>query len=222
MDYAKLERFVSKPRLDRFLLSCANSQVRTIQLYGANLQVSQAFHPVLNLFETFLRNRINEKFVVHFGDPAWIINQKAGFMSHPSLGPEFWLRKQVIAAEGRIRGTITPGKIVAEQTLGFWTSLFDLKHYKLMSGYPIRCFAYKPSTVGRTDLVTVLRNIREFRNRIYHNEAICFKNVTIDFTHAQRVKTEIYNLLDWMDADLRSYVDQFDTVDAAIRKALTI
>ena len=92
MDYAKLERFTSKPRLDRFLVSCANSQERALRLYDANLRVSQAFYSIMNLLETFLRNSLNDNLAIHFGDAAWIINQKNGFMNDPSLGPKFWIK----------------------------------------------------------------------------------------------------------------------------------
>ncbi|MCW3102902.1 MAG: hypothetical protein JWO09_1342 [Bacteroidetes bacterium] len=222
MDYAKLEQFVSKPRLDRYLISCANSQEGATKLYSANVMVSQAFYPIMNLLETFLRNSINDKLAVHFSDTAWIITQKNGFMNNASLGPEFWLKKQVLKAEANVRGTITPGKIVSEQTFGFWTSLFEPRHYRLIRGHVMSCFPNKPATIDRVDIAKKLKDIREFRNRIYHNEAICFNNITIDFTSARSIKTEIYNLLDWMDADLRPYVDTFDSIDAKIAHALAI
>jgi hypothetical protein len=131
MDYQKLEEYVSKPRLDRYLVSCTNSKDRAKELYEANITVAMAFYPILNLFETFLRNSINDKLAIHFGDTAWIINQKVGFMSDISLGPKFRMKKQVLKVEGNIRGTITPGKVVSEQAFGFWTSLFENRHYNL-------------------------------------------------------------------------------------------
>jgi hypothetical protein len=222
MDYTKLEQFVSTPRLDRYLVSCANSKDRAKSLYGANILVSQAFYSILNLLETFLRNSINEKMSTHYADTAWIINQKMGFMSHHSLGPRFALKSQVLKAETNIRGTITSGKIISEQTFGFWTSLFEPRHYRLISGHVMSCFPNKPSPIDRLDIARILKDIREFRNRIYHNEAICFNSITIDFAHAQYVKTEIYNLLDWMDADLKAYVITFDEVDVKIAHALTV
>ena len=84
------------------------------------------------------------------------------------------------------------------------------------------CFPNKPASIDRVDIAKKLKDIREFRNRIYHNEAICFNNITIDFTNARRIKMEIYNLLDWMDADLKPYVEKFDFIDAKIARALTI
>lgn len=222
MDYSKLELYVSKARLDRFLVSCANSQDRALRLYDANLKVAQAFYPILNLLETFLRNSINNDLSAYFGDNAWIITQKNGFMNDRSLGPKFWLREQIIKAENSTRGTITPGKIIAEQTFGFWTSLFEPRHYRLIGGHIIHCFPNKPRLINRTDIANSLKNIREFRNRIYHNEAICFNNITIDFTNAQFIKSEVYDLLEWMDADLKPYVESFDDIDSKITHALTI
>lgn len=216
MNYEKLEEFVSKARLDRYLVSCQNSKDRAKKLYEANLMIAEAFYPIMNLLETFLRNSINDKLSVYFGDSAWIINQKNRFMDDPSLGPKYWLKSQVISAENNTRGTITPGKIVSEQTFGFWTSLFEPRHYKLIGGYVIHCFPNKPSQINRVDLAKALKDIREFRNRIYHNEAICFNNITIDFSHPLNIKTEIYNILDWMDTDLKDYVMQFDKVNDKI------
>ena len=222
MRYEKLEEFVSQPRLDRYLLSCTNDQARAKALYEANLRVSQAFYPILNLFETFLRNSINEKLSIHFGDTAWIINQKTGFMNHGSLAPTYWMKSQVSSAEKNTRGTITPGKIISEQPFGFWTSLFEPRHYKLVQGFVIRCFPNKPSHINRLDIAKMLKDIREFRNRVYHNEAICFNNISIDFTHARSIKSDIFSLLQWMDSDLHSYVSQFDDVDNRIAGALQI
>lgn len=222
MNYEKLEEFVSKPRLDRYLVSCANDKERAKRLYKANIMLSQAFYPIMNLLETFLRNSINDKLSVYFSDTSWIINQKTGFMDDVSLRPTYWMKTQVINAEKNTRGTITSGKIVAEQTFGFWTSFFDRRHYRLIRGHVIHCFPHKPARVNKDDIGNMLRDIREFRNRIYHNEAICFNNITIDFTHAQNVKAKIFKLLEWMDTDLKTYVQQLDGIDAKIAHARTI
>lgn len=92
MKYTAFENFVSKPRLERYLFSCANSQEKAMMLYGANLKISQAFYPILNLFEIFLRNDIDSKLGIYFADSEWIINQKVGFMIDATLGPKFWLK----------------------------------------------------------------------------------------------------------------------------------
>ncbi|MBU2884900.1 hypothetical protein KO507_03860 [Gilvimarinus agarilyticus] len=134
----------------------------------------------------------------------------------------FFLKKSVIKAErtiNRRRGTLTSGKVVAEQSFGFWTSLFEPHHYRLIGGVVIHCFPNKPSSVNRSILFQKLTKVREFRNRIYHNEPICFNGNNVDFSDAQNVKDEMYELLNWIDPHLVKYSDDFDSIDSKIKLA---
>ena len=189
MKYLKFERFVSKPRLDRFLIACGNDQERALELYKANIIISKSFYPILHLFEVFIRNTLNSLLINHFSDPDWIRTQKNIFMNDPSLKPSsFFLKTEVSKTETKLakKGiTITPGKIISEQTLGFWTSLFETHHYKLLNGSIIHCFPLKPSSINRSSISIKLNRIRDFRNRVFHNEQICFKGTSIDFNDIQ-------------------------------------
>jgi hypothetical protein len=220
VEYQKLEYYLSQPRLDRFLIATGNSKSKAQKLYRINLRVAQSFYPVLNLFEIFFRNNVNYQVSSHFANPNWIIAEKNGFMSHPSLtSSRFFLKNSVLKAERLVRrkgGIITPGKIIAEQSFGFWTSLFETHHYRLIGGVVIHCFPNKPPHVNRNILNQKLNNIREFRNRVYHNEPICFQGNTIDFSEARNIKNEIYELLAWIDTDLTGYVDYFNGIDIKI------
>lgn len=220
MEYNKLEYYVSQPRLDRFLQATGNSKSKAQKLYRINLRASQAFYPILNLFEIFLRNIINYQVSGHFANPNWIIAEKNGFMNDPSLvGSRYFLKNSVNKAERTIRrmgGTVTAGKVIAEQSLSFWTSLFDTHHYRLIGGVVIHCFPNKPAPVNRNILNQKLNNIREFRNRVYHNEPICFNGNTIDFSEAVSIKEEIYELFEWIDIDLVEYADYFNGIDSKI------
>ncbi|MDD3720940.1 MAG: hypothetical protein PHW92_00420 [Lutibacter sp.] len=141
-------------------------------------------------------------------------------MNDPSLvRSKYFLRKSVQKAENTINrkgGTITAGKVIAEQSFGFWTSLFDTHHYRLIGGVIIHCFPNKPSTMNRSLINQKLNRIREFRNRVYHNEPICFNGNAIDFLNATLIKQEMYELLEWMDTDLIDYVDYFNGIDKKI------
>lgn len=220
MDYSKLEYYLSRPRLDRFLVATGNSKSKSQKLYRINLRVAQAFYPVLNLFEIFLRNIVNYQVSSFFTNPNWIITEKNGFMNHPSLSPSrFFLKNSVLKTERSVKrrcSTITPGKIIAEQSFGFWTSLFETHHYRLIGGVVIHCFPSKPAHINRNILNQKLNRIREFRNRIYHNEPICFNGNAIDFTNAINIKNKIYELLEWIDIDLTEYVDYFNGIDSKI------
>jgi len=217
VDFQKLEYYISQPRIDRFLTACGQSKAKAQKLYRINVRVAQAFYPILNLFETFLRNSIHNQVSGYFTNSDWIIHEKAGFMSHPSLAASrFYLRESVRKAERTIQrkgGVITSGKVVAEQVFGFWTSLFEPHHYSLIGGVVIHCFPNKPSSVNRSQIAVKLNGIREFRNRVYHNEPLCFNSTSIDFAPALAIKQDIYELLGWMDTDLVDYIAYFDSID---------
>lgn len=220
MKYQDLEYLISQPRLYRYLLVCGNSKGKAQKLYRANLRIAQAFYPVLNLFEVGLRNVLHYRLSAHFGNPNWIITEKNGFMNDASLRPSrFYLKNQVNKAERKLRrqhSTITSGKIIAEQTLGFWTSLFEPHHYRLIRGTTINSFPNKPASVNRSVICRKLQNIRDFRNRVYHNEPICFNGSNIDFQIAENVKIDIYDLLEWISDETKEYIESYDNIDSKI------
>ncbi|MEQ9378199.1 MAG: hypothetical protein RIG68_23615 [Imperialibacter sp.] len=220
MDYNKLEYFTSQPRMQRFLAAVGNSKTKAQRLYKINLRVSQAFYPILNLFEIFLRNSINNQISSHFANPNWVISEKHGFMSDNSLTPsQFYLKNSITKAERTIKrkgGTISSGKVIAEQSFGFWTSLFEPHHYRLIGGVVIHCFSNKPNSINRSHISQKLNRIREFRNRVYHNEPICFTGNMVDFDGAKHIRDEVFEMLKWIDTDLATYVEQFDALDSKI------
>lgn len=214
MKYALLESYVSQPRLNRFLRACGNSKTKAQKLYRINLRVAQAFYPVMNLFEIFLRNALYNQLSLHFNDQDWITTQKNLFMSHLSLAPSrYFLRGCVLKAETKIRPQpITSGKLVSEQTLGFWTALFDNHHYILLQGSIMGAFPNKPAAVNRSAIATKLKNIREFRNRIYHNEPICFRGNSVDFSFASQILNDVHDVIGWIDPKLLDYTEYFNNV----------
>lgn len=220
MKYDRLELYLSQARLDRFLAATDHSKTKAQQLYRINLRVAQSFYPTLNLFEIVLRNVINDQLTIHFANPNWIIAEKTGFMNHPTLKQQNYYLKHCIQkteqAVRRARGVISPGKIVSEQTFGFWTCLFETHHYRLIGGAIIHCFPGKPNHVNRNGINQKLVRIRRFRNRVYHNEPICFHQNRIDFTEAIEVRNEIVELMQWIHPELVEYVDYFDGIDAKI------
>lgn len=206
MKFEKVRLYISSPRIDRFLIATGNNKTKAVRLYKANLKISQAFLPVLALLEVTLRNRLNAILSGHFTDPDWIINQKTGFMVDPSLTYKragrtihnHYLRKEVEKAEERIRRSglpVTSGKVISEQTFGFWTELFELYYYRILLGRPIQIFAHLPSGYGRTQVTDALNKIRLFRNRIYHNEPICFNAAAVSFQRAEDIHQLIKDVI---------------------------
>jgi len=235
MKFRDFRQYFSAARVNRYLLATGYSTGKAVKLYKANLKTSQAFHPLLGVFEVILRNRLNDLLTSHFNDPDWIINQKTGFMSDPSLRFTYkrtghpktndFLKREINKAEKRLLKTGTPitsGKIIAEQTLGFWTDLFEVHHYRLLKGKPIQIFQSLPAGHGRKEVNDELDKVRRFRNRINHNEPICFRGNQIDFTDTLEVHESITKILTWIDPEIIKLISDIDKVKKTIDKAKKI
>lgn len=235
MKFQKVRLYLSSQRIDRYMIATGNRKTNAVRLYKANLKIAQAFHPLLGALEVTLRNRINTILTAHFSDPDWIINQKTGFMVDPSLThidrrtgrrvTNDFLKSSVEKSEKRFRRLavpITSGKIIADQSIGFWTDLFEVHHYRLLLGRPIQVFNHLPSGHGRSEACDRLNKIRQFRNRINHNEPICFNSNPIDFTYVEEVYDAIIEIMIWIDPELIKWIKDIDTVRTKIANAKTI
>lgn len=209
-------KYLSRPRFNRYLHATGNINSRAKKLYLANIRLAQAFHPLLSQFEVILRNCINNILTSHFADSDWIINQKAGFMSHPSLvNSGYFLRSSIVKTESRLRRKAIPissGKVISDQNFGFWVSLFLSHHYSLVSGQLIHIFPNKPAAESRASIYDKLDKIRNFRNRVNHSEPICFRGNTVDCTEVQYIFNSINDLLDWIDPDLKKFFNSIENV----------
>lgn len=235
MKFQKTQSLLSTQRIDRYYVATGNSKPKAVKLYKANLKIAQSFHPLLGILEVILRNKINTILTAHFVDSDWIINQKMGFMNDPSLRhhdrrtnkivTNNYLKSSVEKTEQRMRKLripISSGKIIADQSLGFWTDLFEVHHYRLLRGRPIQIFNHIPSGHGRSDVTLRLNKIRQFRNRINHNEPICFNGINIDFSYVEEIYNSILEILSWIDPDLIFWITDIDSVNVKISNAKKI
>lgn len=222
----------SYPRINRYLNATGNNNQRAIKLYKHNLKVSQSFYSLISVLEVILRNKLSDKLSTHFSDINWIINQKSGFMIDPALTyihhrtrrpfTNDLLKRSVEKSEqkfNRARIPLSSGKIVADQSFGFWTEMFEVTHFRILRGTPIQIFPHLPSGTGRVDVFNRISKVRKFRNRISHHEPICFRTVVIDFTEARDVYNIIIELFNWIDPNLVKFIDDLDQVDKRINSA---
>ena len=114
--------------------------------------------------------------------------------------------------------TINSNRILAEQSLSFWTELFEKKYYKLLKGRPIQIFKNLPPNISRVDILNILTKIRKFRNRIYHNEPICFNENRVDLQIPIKIYYSILDILHWIDPETLILLNQVDDVLSTINK----
>jgi hypothetical protein len=169
---------------------------------------------------------MNEILIANFSDADWIINQKSGIMSDPSLKTShYFLRTTISKSERKLNSKqipITSGKIIADQTFGFWVSLFLPHHYRLVSGSPIHAFPLKPASENRASIHAKLEEIKDFRNRVNHCEPLCFSGNRIDCTKALEIRSFIYDLLAWIHLDLPGFFSRFDNIPYQCRRIATM
>lgn len=213
MNYNNLEKFLSERRLFLYKNHCKNNNNKAILLYKANIRLSKAFYPLLSMLEISLRNAINEEIINHFSDHDWLINEKVGFMAR--LNDRGFMLKSVNDAENKIRNNgkpITNDRIVAELSFGVWTSFYLSRTFGILHRKPINAFANLPAGATRNTVSQGLDEVRKFRNRVYHNETICFNNSIFDLTNVETIYDKIKNILGWFDPIYIKWITDIDEV----------
>jgi len=220
------DKYLSKPRYSRYLKATNNDKSRAKRLYNANIRLAQAIHPILTQFEVVLRNTLNTQLSIYFKDTDWIITQKNGFMTATSLAnSRYFLKNSVIKTESKLmrrRIPVTNGKVISDQTFGFWIALFLPHHYSLIGGQPIQIFTNKPVTENRASLYSKLDEIRKFRNRVNHCEPLCFNGNSIDCSKILDIRTKLYNLINWIEPDLIPFFKKIDNVQNKVDNIMRI
>lgn len=126
--------------MERYFLRYPNDVQRAILHYQCNLQLAEAFYISLSVFEVTLRNALSRELETMTGRPDWY----AVFPTTPGLSN---LNRYITQASKQIVGrheSITPAKIVAELTLGFWVSLLNSEYERLLWKDLRRAFPYMP------------------------------------------------------------------------------
>lgn len=215
MNYKKFSRIYSISRVSRYQKAANGDKKKAMAMYYANARLAQAFQPLISVFEVVLRNQLHYALAHHFNDVMWLVDQKNGFMSDPSLTHVVkktgkvkvndFLKKEVERSEKTLiqkHRNVTAGRVIAELNFGFWNSLYETHHYALLKGVPGTIFRSLPSGIGRKEINLRVQEIRNLRNRISHNEPLCFKDKAFDLTYVNEMYAMISDFLSWIDPQI--------------------
>lgn len=210
MTEQQLKYYLSSPRFNVYLAKTNNDFHKAYRLYKVNIELSEAFYPILAVLEVSLRNAINETLKLHFNDPYWFKN---------SLPVEFLPfvsdAAQKLTAQ---RKTITADRIIAELNFGFWNRLFN-RHYTALLWKPLRLiFQNTPKHLRQRDTIAdALYRIRTLHNRIYHYEPI-FGNLQ----DLENQYNEMLTFVTWFDNDLPKLLTDIDRFNDILKNAKAI
>lgn len=230
LNYNNIRKYISSARLNRYEQVCNNDNKRVLKLYQTNLRLSQAFYPLLSLFEIVLRNAINDEMISFYNDPNWLSNQRNNLIYRSTDAvtgrpiENRFLEKKISSILRHNGGRVANGKIVSELIFGFWTELFSPKFFPLVQGQPMRIFNSLPSNTSRSNISRRLKDIRDFRNRIYHNEPIIFSvdqngNSIFSLSKCQNIYSELKVFFQYFNIDFTTWTRKIDNVEFEINRA---
>ncbi|KLL12992.1 hypothetical protein [Protofrankia coriariae] len=197
---SRLRRGLSPERLGPYERACGDDIVSAIALYEWNGAVSAGFHEDLGVLEVVLRNALHDQLM------AWHLHRHGAseWWDDPAGILEARGHQDVVDAGFRIRRDgriITPGRVVAELTFGFWRYLLS-RRYETSLWTPTLRHAFPGLRPARRATVydPVNRLVR-LRNRIAHHEPI--HNRPLERMHADLLRVAGY-----LDSDVRAWIQE--------------
>ena len=198
--------------MERYFILYPNDESRAVKHYQSNIKLTEAFYTSLSVLEVALRNALSRELKTMTGRDDWYVI----FANTPGLTN---LNKYITQATKQIAGRheqITTSKIIAELTLGFWVSLLNAEYERLLWKDLRRAFPYIPKKDRKRKNVSAPLNIfRAFRNRVFHNESICW-----NMKKVQEIHDELLLVLEWINKDLPEWlteIDRFENVQEQIK-----
>ena len=206
------EKVFSEKRMERYFILYPNDESRAVKHYQSNIKLTEAFYTSLSVLEVALRNALSRELKTMTGRDDWYVI----FANTPGLTN---LNKYITQASKQIAGRheqITTSKIIAELTLGFWVSLLNAEYERLLWKDLRRAFPYIPKKDRKRKNVSApLNRFRAFRNRVFHNESICW-----NMKKVQEIHDELLLVLEWINKDLPEWlteIDRFKNVQEQIK-----
>ena len=149
----------------------------------------------------------------------WYKKQPANFDSGGYS--ETWLRTLIAEAWPSITGAKVNNKI--ETSKWIIKNLRD-HHYALLQGVPCTIFRGLPTGYGRKEINAIIQDIRIMRNRVSHNEPLCFDNRQFDMTYVKQMYVLISDFFTWINPNIIPTMAQeaLDNVQAEIAKTEAI
>ena len=176
-----------------------------LELYAWNIQVSEAFFPILSAAEVCLRNTVSARVIQKYGYQWW---ENAEF--HQLLGGTG--KGIVLRARNKLskEGVVTSGRMIAELTFGFWVKMLRTENVPVLWEPLHTHFSDLPATVSHDDFYSRCDEVAKFRNRIFHHEPIFDGDILREYG-------TILELTKWISADKGEWIQKYSRVAMVTR-----
>jgi hypothetical protein len=220
--FTSLSAVFSADRLSTYRLPADTDGV-VLARYLWNTLLGEALYPLLQALEVALRNSMHTAITRAYGRDDWY--DRTPTILRPIEQQKVTEVKRSLLAQAPRKGVpgvamLTPGRIVAELTFGFWTGLFSAAYESHVPTNPLLwprlvtpIFPYAPRSLRtRRKLAGRLNDLRHLRNRVFHHEPL-WNNRQLLQRHQ-----ELLDVLHWINPDLFDTMivfDRFPTLYAA-------
>ena len=192
----------SSQRLEKYINLYNGDVTKVAAHYKANIALSESLYTSLSVFEVTLRNALSKELERMMGRKDWY----SVFPSNPalkSLTSEVTVAIRHISQRGEM---VSPDKIIAELTFGFWVTLLN-SEYELTLWKSLRlAFPHMPKKDRKRKNVSSPCNaLRKLRNRVFHHESICW-----DLDYITDIHNRLVMVLGWINKDMPSLLDEVD------------
>lgn len=175
-----------------------------LHLYVRNSELSASLYKVIQVLEVGLRNLVHIKMTEALGTQEWWDKLPL----HDAEMNDSAKAKETISSRFR---QISPGRVVAELSFGFWVKLFANSNEKqLWVPHLSRRF---PAKLSRKALHDRLTNLKELRNRIAHHETLIKRNNDQDYR-------DLLETIGWISPTLRRWVEHHSDFPAVKAKRI--
>lgn len=201
MEWQKLEENFSSQRVGRYLVECQKDHSKATQAYLENVKLTSSLIPMLHFFEVALRNRLHRQLKQHFSRDDWWESDALNDVGHE-------IRAKIEKAKDSLTQRMeaqTVDKIVAELSLGFWTTLLNAKYQDVLWGPIRKAFKNLPKNQKqRANVSAPLNKVRDLRNRAFHHEPLLW----LRDEPASEVHRKGIEVISWLDKDLADWLQQ--------------
>jgi hypothetical protein len=221
MKFSDYENVFSYPRLNRYLRAYHGKKNKALIAYRYNLKLSKEFYGVISIFEILLRNAINKHYQQQFQTTDWLLQQANtnGIFSNLVFKvSNFETKKQISRAIQHLGKHYSHDRLVSSLSFGFWVYLFNALPHRIAGRTLHQIFTNRPKGTLPKDIHAELLKIRDFRNRIAHQEPICFSSNHISTIYAEEVYQLILKYIYWLGFNTDELLFGIDGTEKIINK----
>ena len=201
--FENLKPALAAERLEAYRQDQAEPHI-TLTRYLWNMALCESLYSPLQMVEVGLRNALQRALENHFLTAQWYDKSACCELLTKTQKSQISNAKENLQ---RLSKPVSPGRMVAELTFGFWTAFFNKHYAQSRDIVHIATLTFCAAPKSQRDLQTLnrrLTRLRELRNRVFHHERI------IHWTNLDEQHASLLEVIGWIAPELRELAEALD------------